>query len=189
METIIRLMHNRIFLTLLLISNFLGSIYGYWWYGGQLAQTKWYFYPFVPDSPTATLFLSILIVLILAGKKWGLIDALAFTTLIKFGVWAVVMNLLTFMETGFISWIGLMLIASHSIMAVQAILFLPHLEVKKKPLLYYSCVAVPQRHHRLCLRTVPCIWKPVTICGSYRLFCILAERVCTAAAPSAGAGT
>src|SRR5690625_5321763 len=79
METIIRLMHNRIFLTLLLISNFLGSIYGYWWYGGQLAQTKWYFYPFVPDSPTATLFLSILIVLILAGKKWGLIDALAFT--------------------------------------------------------------------------------------------------------------
>src|SRR5699024_1621426 len=41
------------------------------------------------------------------------------------------MNLLTFMETGFISWIGLMLIASHSIMAVQAILFLPHLEVKK----------------------------------------------------------
>src|SRR5699024_11154969 len=59
-------------------------------------------------------------------------DALAFTTLIKFGVWAVVMNLLTFMETGFISWIGLMLIASHSIMAVQAILFLPHLEVKKR---------------------------------------------------------
>src|SRR5699024_12297790 len=67
------------------------------------------------------------------AKKWALIDAPAFTTLINFGVWAVVMNLLTFMETGFISWIGLMLIASHSIMAVQAILFLPHLEVKKSP--------------------------------------------------------
>src|SRR5699024_12703867 len=106
-------------------------IYGYWWYGGQLAQTKWYFYPFVPDSPTATLFLSILIVLILAGQKWGLIDALAFTTLIKFGVRAVVMNLLTFREAGVISWIGLLLIASQSIMAVQAILFLPLMEVKK----------------------------------------------------------
>src|SRR5699024_11680184 len=68
-----------------------------------------------------------------------LIDALAFTTLIKFGVWAVVMNLLTFMETGFISWIGLMLIASHSIMAVQAILFLPHLEVKKATSILHLC--------------------------------------------------
>lgn len=130
METVIRLMNNRIFLIILLISNFIGTVYGYWWYGGQLSQTEWYFYPFVPDSPTATLFLSILIVLILTGKKWGLVDALAFTTLIKYGVWAVVMNLLTFMETGFISWIGLMLIASHGIMAIQAFLFLPHLEIK-----------------------------------------------------------
>src|SRR5699024_12268109 len=44
---------------------------------------------------------------------------------------AVVMNRLTFTETAFISWIGLLLIASHSRMAVQAILFRPHLEVKK----------------------------------------------------------
>ncbi|CAM2770030.1 DUF1405 domain-containing protein [Salinicoccus roseus] len=130
MYKIIDLMYNRWFLILLLISNALGTLYGYWWYRGQLSDTEWYFIPFVPDSPTATLFLSVLIIMILIGKKWGLIDALAFTTLIKYGVWAVIMNLLTFMETGFVSWIGLMLIASHGIMAVQALLFLPHLEIR-----------------------------------------------------------
>ncbi|GAB3072212.1 DUF1405 domain-containing protein [Salinicoccus sesuvii] len=130
MYKVIDLMYNRWFLILLLISNFIGTLYGYWWYRGQLSNTEWYFIPFVPDSPTATLFLSIVILLILIGKKSGLMEALAFTTLIKYGVWAVVMNLLTFMETGFISWVGLMLIASHGIMALQAILFLPHLEIK-----------------------------------------------------------
>ena len=73
-------MYNRIFLVILLISNFLGTIYGYYWYRGQLSVTKWYFYPFVPDSPTATLFLCIVIVSILFNKKYGLIDALEFTT-------------------------------------------------------------------------------------------------------------
>lgn len=128
-------MFNRKFLVLLLIANFLGTIYGYYWYRGQLSITDWYFIPFVPDSPTATLFLCILIVLILLNKKWGLIDALAFTTLIKYGVWAVVMNLLTFAETGFVSWIGLMLICSHGIMAIQAFLFIPYLEIK--PIHFY----------------------------------------------------
>lgn len=135
MNKIIGLMFNRKFLLLLLIANFIGTIYGYYWYRGQLSITEWYFMPFVPDSPTATLFLCILIVLILLNKKLGLIDALAFTTLIKYGMWAVVMNLLTFIETGFISWIGLMLVVSHGIMALQAFLFLPYLEVK--PIHFY----------------------------------------------------
>ncbi|CAD2075149.1 hypothetical protein JEOAER750_01140 [Jeotgalicoccus aerolatus] len=125
-----KLMFNRIFLIFLLICNVAGTIYGYIWYGGQLSITPWYFYPFVPDSPTATLFLCILILLILFNKKFGLIDALAFTTLIKYGVWAVIMNLWNFIDMGFVSWIGLMLIASHSAMAVMAFMFLPYIEIK-----------------------------------------------------------
>ena len=125
-----KLMFNRIFLILLLIGNFIGTVYGYYWYRGQLSQTEWYFIPFVPDSPTATLLLCISILLLLLNKKSGLIDALAFTTLIKYGVWAVVMNFITFIEIGTVTNIGLMLIASHGIMAIQAFLFLPHFEVK-----------------------------------------------------------
>lgn len=125
-----KLMFNRIFLVILLVCNFAGTIYGYIWYGGQLSITPWYFYPFVPDSPTATLFLCILIVLILFNKKSGLIAALAFTTLIKYGVWAVIMNFWNFIDMGFVSAIGLMLIASHAAMAIQAFLFLPYIEIK-----------------------------------------------------------
>ena len=127
---IYNLMFNRKFLVLLLISNFLGTVYGYIWYGGQLSITPWYFYPFVPDSPTATLFLCVLIVLILFNKHSGLIDALAFTTLIKYGVWAVIMNIWNFIDMGFVSLVGLMLIASHLAMAIQAFLFLPHMKIK-----------------------------------------------------------
>lgn len=123
-------MFNRKFLVLLLISNFLGTVYGYIWYGGQLSITPWYFYPFVPDSPTATLFLCVLIVLILFNKHSGLVDALAFTTLIKYGVWAVIMNIWNFIDIGFVSLVGLMLIASHLAMAIQAILFLPHMNIE-----------------------------------------------------------
>lgn len=130
MSKLIDLMYNRYFLIFLLICNCIGTIYGYWWYRGQLSDTPWQFIPFVPDSPTATLFLSVFIILLLAGRRWGLMDALAFTTLIKYGVWAVVMNLLTIAETGFISWVALMLIASHGIMSLQAFMFLPHLEIK-----------------------------------------------------------
>lgn len=123
-------MFNRSILIFLLICNAAGTIYGYIWYGGQLSVTPWYFYPFVPDSPTATLFLCILIILILFNKKSGLISALAFTTLIKYGVWAVIMNIWNFIDMGFISPVGLMLIASHTAMAVQAFMFLPHMEIK-----------------------------------------------------------
>ena len=131
MNIFYKLMFNRTFLILLFIGNFLGTVYGYYWYRGQLSQTEWYFIPFVPDSPTATLFLCVVIVLLLLNKKSGLMDALAFTTLIKYGVWAVVMNFLTFIEIGMVTNVGLMLIASHGIMAIQAIMFLPHFEVKQ----------------------------------------------------------
>ena len=131
MNIFYKLMFNRAFLILLFIGNFLGTVYGYYWYRGQLSQTEWYFIPFVPDSPTATLFLCVVIVLLLLNKKSGLMDALAFTTLIKYGVWAVVMNFLTFIEIGMVTNVGLMLIASHGIMAIQAIMFLPHFEVKQ----------------------------------------------------------
>ena len=57
------------------------------------------------------------------GKNFKLIEALAVVTLIKYGVWAVVMNLLTLGETGELSGQGWMLVASHGLMAVQAIIY------------------------------------------------------------------
>lgn len=109
----------------LLICNVLGTLYGYIWYLPQLSQTEWYFWPFVPDSPTASLFLSVSIALLLIQKHSPLIDTLGFVTLIKYGVWAVIMNIFTFIHDDTIYWQGLMLIMSHGIMAIQAWWFLP----------------------------------------------------------------
>lgn len=121
---------HRAFLWLLLIVNILGTIGGYVWYGGQLAMTRPLFYIFVPDSPTATLFFSIAIVGWLFGKNWRLIEALALITLVKYGLWAVVMNILAIIETGSIGLLGWMLVISHFAMAVQAILYIPMYDIK-----------------------------------------------------------
>lgn len=116
-------LYQRSWLMMLLICNILGMIYGYIWYGEQLSHTPWQFKIFVPDSPTAILFLVISISLILIRKQNSIIDALAFVTLFKYGIWAVIMNILFIIEQGDITVNGLVLMFSHSIMAVQAIYF------------------------------------------------------------------
>ncbi|HCT2511697.1 TPA: DUF1405 domain-containing protein [Staphylococcus aureus] len=118
-------LYQRSWLMMLLICNILGMIYGYIWYGEQLSHTPWQFKIFVPDSPTAILFLVISISLILIRKQNSIIDALAFVTLFKYGIGAVIMNILFIIEQGDITVNGLVLMFSHSIMAVQAIYFYP----------------------------------------------------------------
>ncbi|HCZ0661446.1 TPA: DUF1405 domain-containing protein [Staphylococcus aureus] len=118
-------LYQRSRLMMLLICNILGMIYGYIWYGEQLSHTPWHFKIFVPDSPTAILYLVISITLILIQKQNSIIDALAFVTLFKYGIWAVIMNILFIIEQGDITVNGLILMFSHSIMAVQAIYFYP----------------------------------------------------------------
>ena len=119
------LLTHRAFLTAVLIINFFGTIYGYYWYGGQLAITEPIFYIFVPDSPTASLFFCFAVVGWLLGKHFKLMEVLALITLVKYGLWAVVMNLLTLVEMGSLDPDGWMLVFSHFMMAVQAILYIP----------------------------------------------------------------
>jgi uncharacterized membrane protein YpjA len=121
---------NRSFLLLLLIINIAGTIYGYVWYGWQLKETPAIFLIFVPDSPTASLFFVFVVVAFLLKKNWPLIEALAIVTLFKYGIWAVVMNLLVFFAQGELDWIGVMLIFSHFAMAVQALLYSPFYRFK-----------------------------------------------------------
>ena len=121
---------NKSFLVLLLIVNVLGTLYGYIWYLPQLERTAPHFLIFVPDSPTASLFFCFVIAAFLFKKNWPLMEALAIITLFKYGIWAVVMNLLTLAVSGDLSWQGYMLIGSHFAMAVQGILYSPYYRVK-----------------------------------------------------------
>ena len=119
------ILYNKSFMWLLFFVNLLGSIYGYIWYESQLSTTEPKFLLFVPDSPTASLFFTIALFAWLLKKNWKLIEALALITLVKYGLWAVVMNVWTYFETGSLGWMGWMLVASHFAMALQAILYIP----------------------------------------------------------------
>ncbi|SES33535.1 DUF1405 domain-containing protein [Psychrobacillus sp. OK032] len=121
---------NKSFMWLLFVVNLLGTIYGYIWYESQLSVTEPKFLLFVPDSPTASLFFTIALLGWLLKKNWKLIEALALITLVKYGVWAVVMNIWTYIETGSIGWMGWMLVASHFAMALQAVLYIPFYRFK-----------------------------------------------------------
>lgn len=118
-------LEDRRFLTLLFFINLGGTIYGYIWYESQLRITEPIFLLFVPDSPTASLFFTLAIAAWIWGRHWKLIEALALITLVKYGLWAVVMNIWTLVEAGTIGATGWMLVASHFLMAVQAVLYLP----------------------------------------------------------------
>ncbi|MFD1065234.1 DUF1405 domain-containing protein [Oceanobacillus locisalsi] len=125
---------DKKFLILLFIINFLGTIYGFYWYGGQLEITPAIFIPFVPDSPTASLFFTIFLLFFIFGKNIPYIEALAIVSLFKYGIWAVVMNVLTLIVSGGIGPAGFMLIASHFGMAVQGLLYAPFYKIKLRHL-------------------------------------------------------
>lgn len=119
------MLSHKSFLWILLFINIFGTVFGYDWYMWQLEDTEPIYWIFVPDSPTASLFFSLAIIGWLIGKNFKLIEVLALITLVKYGLWAVVMNLLTLAEVGEIGWQGWMLVGSHFAMAVQAILYIP----------------------------------------------------------------
>ncbi len=114
---------HKSFLWILLFINIVGTVYGYDWYMWQLEITEPVFWIFVPDSPTASLFFCFVIIGWLLNANFRLFEALALITLVKYGMWAVVMNLLTLNETGSIGVAGWMLVISHGAMALQGVLY------------------------------------------------------------------
>lgn len=123
--------------------NLLGTIYGYMWYGNQLVYTAQemspLYLPFVPDSPTASLFFTIFIVCLLMDRKRassgaieaprqigvvrGFIEAFGLITSFKYGVWAVSMIVSAAYQGDALVWQDWMLIGSHLGMAVEALLY------------------------------------------------------------------
>lgn len=123
-------------LWLLFISNLLGTIYGYYWYKDQLKLT-WDSLPhwlivFVPDSPTASLYFTLALLFIMFPPKkkraWlqavrVVIEALAVVTSIKYGIWACAMIIAGTALGEPLVWQDWMLMASHSAMAIEAVLY------------------------------------------------------------------
>lgn len=135
--------NQRWFLWALFIINFLGTIYGYYWYGNQLKQTDWKLLIFVPDSPTASLFFTGVLLLYIWKKKSKLLEAFAAITLFKYGIWAVVMILwgAALDPSGFsdsLTWEHYMLMISHLGMAVQALIYAPIFQFSYRELVFVA---------------------------------------------------
>jgi len=79
--------------------NLLGTAFGFWYYGfdplmlsgslitGQLAMEPTVMWPFVPDSPVATLFIAAAIASWKLGRQREWLTALAFFGCLKLGFW------------------------------------------------------------------------------------------------------
>lgn len=123
-------LQQRRTLLLLLVVNIVGTAYGYYWYGLQLSETPLIFKPFVPDSPTASLFFCVVLFAFFVKKHVPLIEALAVTSLFKYGVWAVGMNIASGF-TGFeLTLPSYILIVSHACMAIEGMLYIPFYSIK-----------------------------------------------------------
>ena len=122
---------------LIVLINLAGTAFGFWFYGFQFTITEPVMWPFVPDSPMATLFIACS----LASWKLGYADrvpwlhALAFFGCIKLGAWTPFVLLvfpaeypsgtLAALDTlGFVQEYGLyaFLVTSHLAMVVEAFL-------------------------------------------------------------------
>lgn len=127
------LLWDRTFLWLVVIVNGLGTIYGYIWYKNQLEQTPLQWILFVPDSPTASGFFTLALLLYLLNRSNPWVEAFGAVTSVKYGLWAVIMIVWTAAlrveATGAgwgvdsFYWQEWMLMISHLGMAIEAILY------------------------------------------------------------------
>ncbi|MDS0297887.1 DUF1405 domain-containing protein [Halogeometricum sp. S1BR25-6] len=73
--------------------NLLGTLFGFWYYRFQLANSRLVIWPAVPDSPLVTLFMVASLVSWTVGRDRDWIHALAFVGNLKYGFWVVVVQL------------------------------------------------------------------------------------------------
>ena len=67
--------------------NLLGTAFGFWYYRFQFAVEPLVVWPFVPDSPLATLFIAASLAAWKLGRPSEVLNALAFFGCIKLGAW------------------------------------------------------------------------------------------------------
>ncbi|MFQ3308551.1 MAG: putative membrane protein YpjA [Candidatus Nanohaloarchaea archaeon] len=116
---------------LLVILNILGTGFGYWYYRFQLMDSPLHFWPLIPVSPNATLFMALSLGLYALGKKnrWTrVIDVLAFIGNLKYGLWTVVVMLST--PSAYLNQstttMFIFLVVTHALMATQALIVLDY---------------------------------------------------------------
>ena len=107
---------------LIVVVNLAGTAFGFWYYRVQFAQTPIVMWPFVPDSPGATLFIALSLAAWKLGYDPEWLHALAFFGCLKLGLWTPFVQLFLNGPSGIAAWLYWFLVVSHLAMALQAFL-------------------------------------------------------------------
>lgn len=122
---------------LLLLIYVPGTIYGYFWYENQLRDTwmnhpLWQI-PFVPDSPTASLFFCLAALWLWVAPKSprhgsiaavrGFVEALGVASSVKYGLWATAVIIAGWAQGDALEFSHWMLMVGHTAMAICALLY------------------------------------------------------------------
>src|SRR5699024_2376780 len=82
------------------------------------------------DSPMASMFFTIFLLFFLFNYNAPYIEALAIITFFKYGIWAVIMNVLTLITACYLNSSCFVLIFSYACMAIQCLLYAPFYKIK-----------------------------------------------------------
>ncbi|KAB1193405.1 DUF1405 domain-containing protein [Haloferax sp. MBLA0076] len=103
--------------------NLVGTAFGFWYYGFQFSIEPVVMWPFVPDSPVATLFIALSLALWKLGRSNEYLNALAFFGCLKLGLWTPYVLLVFKSDFSYLHWAMYnFLFWSHLAMVVEAFL-------------------------------------------------------------------
>lgn len=134
-----RLTEDKILLDMAAI-NIAGTAFGFFFYYPQLGDNPLYLWPFIPDSPLATVFAALTFMLIAHRKRNSIVESIAVIGNLKYGLWTVFV-LIYYSEifySGNPLWMYLFLLFSHLAMAIQAVFVAEISEINIKAFLLAS---------------------------------------------------
>ncbi|MFW5896123.1 MAG: DUF1405 domain-containing protein [archaeon] len=114
--------------------NLLGTLFGFWYYAGrplevdppliegQLGVAPLSAWPFIPDSPVATLLIGLSLIAWRLDVRANWLHVLAFFGTIKLGFWTPFVQVFLNGPDGIATWLYLFLIVSHLAMVLEAFL-------------------------------------------------------------------
>lgn len=115
---------QRGWVAFLILVHLVGSLYGFYWYGGQLLTTPARYWPVVPDSPGSTLLFTFFLVALYAGRRLRWLEGLAYLSMFKYGLWSVFLFSHFWVTQHYATFESIHLSLSHFAMAVEAVLFM-----------------------------------------------------------------
>lgn len=116
--------HSRGLVLGLIVINFLGSLYGFYWYWPQLREFPVKVWPVIFDSPLATLFFSLFLLAIYFGRRIPLLEAMAFISMVKYGLWTSLVLGHYMVLTRSVPFDAAHLTLSHFSMALESFIFM-----------------------------------------------------------------